>query len=94
MGKFSWGRVLERFEYDFDGEVMSVTKYHPWKLAEDGFTCTREPNEAEVMYHCEELRESCDTLYALLISWIAHKRLGQNQHALVSGICRALAVEG
>jgi hypothetical protein len=29
--KFPWGKVMDKFEYDFDGRTMEVVKYHPWK---------------------------------------------------------------
>jgi hypothetical protein len=76
--RFVWGQVIERFEYDFDGLTMNVTKYHP-------------RNEGDnILYHCEELRQSTETIFELLISFIAYKRLGLNQHALVAGISKAL----
>lgn len=88
---FPWGRVIDLFSYDFDGATMEVTKFHPWASA--GITVhTGQPDESQTHYHCEELSASYDTLDALLIAWIANKRLGLNQHALVSGICRALEI--
>lgn len=91
--KFTWGRLLEEFEYNFDGEVMRVTKYHPWIVDIGGAIRTGESNKNLIMYHCEELSESRDCILSLIISWIAHKRLGLNQHALVGGVCRALRLE-
>lgn len=91
MAKFPWGRVLTRFVYDFDGDVMEVVKFHPWKT--DGCTVlTGNPDETLVRYHCEELHESSDSLQALLLSWMAHKNLGLNQGALVQGIAKALGL--
>ena len=90
---FVWGKVLDCFSYDFDGTVMEVTKYHPWKEVDDGISVkTGDPDTAQVEYHCEELHTAFNSMDALLICWIAHKRLGLNQHALVSGVCRALGV--
>jgi hypothetical protein len=91
--KFPWGKALDYFSYDFDGTVMEVTKYHPWKETADGISVkTGDPDTAQVGYHCEELHAAFDSLDALLICWIANKRLGLNQHALVTGVCKALGV--
>lgn len=89
--RFPWGKVLERFSYDFDGSTMDVVKFHPWK-ADGCIVKTGEPDTSRVHYHCEELQSSYGELDALLICWIAKKRLGINQHVLVSGVCRALGV--
>jgi hypothetical protein len=86
--KFVWGQVIERFDYNFDGITMSVTKYHPHKS--DGPVVTRAIDESTVFYHCQELRESTLTLFELVISFIANKQLGLNQRALVAGISKAL----
>jgi len=91
MSKFSWGRVLDKFDYDFDGDVMEVTKFHPWKS--DGCTVlTGNHDEALICYHCEELSESADSLQYLLLSWISHKNLGLNQRALVCGVAKAMGI--
>lgn len=90
--KFTWGSLLEEFEYNFDGEVMRVTKYHPWVVDVGGTIRTGESNKNSIMYHCEELSESADNIVALIISWLTYKCVGLNQHALVAGICRALRV--
>lgn len=90
--KFPWGHVIERFEYDFDGKTLDVVKYHPWKV--DGCNIrTGDPETGSVSFHCSALSESWGSLDALLISWIARRRLGINEHALVGGICRALKIE-
>lgn len=89
--RFPWGKVLDYFSYDFDGTVMEVVKFHPWK-SDDCHVRTGDPDDTQVHYHCEELHASFDTLDALLICWIAQKRLGMNQHALVTGVCKALGV--
>lgn len=92
MKKFAWGKVIDNFEYDFDGQVLTITKYHPWKR--DGCTVlTGVENTEEIKYHCEELRESSNSLLHLVIAWIAFKNLGLNQHQLVYGICRALEIK-
>lgn len=92
MSRFTWGKVIDRFEYDFDGVTMEVTKYHPRKSV--GVTVTQEIDESKVEYHCEELREAANSVFELLISFIARKKLGYNQHALVAGVCRALDLTG
>jgi hypothetical protein len=78
MSRFTWGKVIDRFEYDFDGVKMEVTKYHPRN------------EEDNILYHCNELSESSDKLFELVISFMAYRKLGHNQHALVAGISRAL----
>lgn len=88
MKKFSWGSVIDRFEYDFDGVKMGVTKYHP------RLTSTQEINESKVLYHCEELSESANSVFELVISFIARKKLGPNNHSLVAGVCRAFELTG
>ena len=92
MNKFSWGKVISRSTYDFDGTVMNVVKYHPWKL--DGCTIlTGQPDETKIEFSCEEINESCENLYYLIISFIAFKNLGLNQHTLVAGIGRSLCLK-
>lgn len=93
MSKFTWGRVIEKFEYDMDGRALQVVKFHPWKCS-GSTVLTGQPDLEDICYHCEELHQSFDSLDALLIAWIAEKRLGLNQHALVSGMCRALGITG
>lgn len=91
-GRFPWGKVLDRFSYDFDGTAMEVTKFHPWKVSLAVTVRRNNPDTTRTHYHCEELRSSFDTLDGLLICWIAQKRLGLNQSALVTGVCKALNV--
>lgn len=91
MAKFTWGIVLERYRYDFDGQIMEVIKFNPWK--QDGVRIlTGQPDEYSIRYHCDEINESSDSLQYLLLSWIAHKNLGQNQYPLVIGISKALGI--
>lgn len=90
MPAFTWGKILEIFEYDFDGKTVEVVKYLPHKFV-DGQRVRGEYEDAP-LFHIEELREAAATLDAILISWIARQRLGLNQHALVAGICRALDI--
>jgi hypothetical protein len=92
MSKFTWGQVLDRFQYDFDGEVMDVVKFHPWKV--NGCTVFKGQADTDrVHYHCEELHESSDNVLKLVISWMANKKLGNNEGSLVYGICRALCLD-
>ena len=92
MKKFSWGKVIDRFTYDFDGTAMNVIKYHPWKV--DGCTIlTGQPDETKIVFSCEELHESSENLYHLIIAFIAYKNLGLNQDALVAGIGRSLCLK-
>ena len=87
---FPWGQIIKEFTLDFDGEVMSVTKYHP-KVYANGAS-TRAIDETAVEYHCAEISRSDSSLYALLLYWLATKQLGLNQGPLVVGICRALQI--
>ena len=91
MSKFSWGRVIETVSQDIGGNILRFTVYHPWHR-EDCTVKTGSPDLTKIEYHSEELHESFDCADALLIAWIAHRRLGLNQHMLVSGICRALEI--
>ena len=88
--RFPWGKVIKMFEYDFDGDTVEITKYHPWKR-EGCFA--KEPDESKVEFHCEELRQSSTSIQGIIISWIAKKNLGLNQASLVAGACRALGVK-
>lgn len=90
--QFSWGRVIETFHYNFDGQVMVVTKYHPWKQSLSGKSIRGEAS-THIEYHCEELRMASDNIQHLIIAWIAQKNIGLNQQALVHGVCRALGIE-
>jgi hypothetical protein len=92
MKRFPWGKKIETFIYNFDGQEMEVIKYHPWQ-AEGCTVLIGKHNDDQILYHCPALNESQLTLHGLLISWIAYQRLGANQPALVHGICRALNVD-
>jgi hypothetical protein len=91
MKKFPWGKVLEIFEYDFDGKPLEIVKYHPWK-SEGVSVKTGNPNEDETCYHIAAMSESFHSIDAALIGWIAHKNLGLNHGTLAAGVCRALNV--
>ncbi len=87
---FPWGKVIERFHYDFDNDTLAVTKYHPWTRS--GANVNVGTPSARIAYHVEALSESFDNMDTLLIAWIVNKHLGHNQRALVEGICRALFI--
>jgi hypothetical protein len=91
MSKFPWGRVIEVFDYDFDGVKMEVTKYYEPKRDSHNQSIRGEYSTA-VAYHCDEIGRSSDNLFDLLIHFIAYKQLGLNQHVLVAGISRALCI--
>lgn len=91
MAAFPWGKSIDLVALDFDGPVIQIEKYHPWKRDVSGQPI-REANTAVVLYHVEELRESFETVEQAVIAWIAYRNLGHNQHALVAGVWRALGV--
>ncbi len=90
--KFPWSKVVDRFEWDMVGRLLSVVKYHPWKN-EGPFVKRGQPNENETLYSCGEMSWSYRSLDSLLVGWITFKHLGINQMSLVSGICRAIGIE-
>lgn len=91
MKNFTWGKVLDKFVYDFNGEYMEVVKFNPWKV--DGCTVlSGAADETKIFYHCEELSQSSPSMQYLVISWIANRRLGLNQQALVHGIAKAMDI--
>ena len=87
MSKFPWGKVIDRLQLDLDGDKLEVVKYYPSKALHlnGGY-------ETYVNYHVEELHSSYNNVQSAVIAYIAYKSLGNNQHTLVSGICRALGV--
>jgi len=91
MKKFSWGKVLDCFEYDFDGDMLSVTKYHPFKY-ENNCAINGQFSD-EINYHVEEMHESFNSMHSMLIAWVTYKNLGYNNGALAAGKCRALEIK-
>ena len=81
MNKFPWGTVIDRFQYDFDGDAIEVVKYYPFGL-----------HTEDIMFHIEELHASYNSVQGAIVAYFAYKNLGLNQHALVSGVCRALEI--
>ena len=86
---FAWGEKIDGFDLNLDGEVLRIVKYHPWK-SKGCQVLTGQPDTDVINFHCAELRASYYSIYEVVIAWIAYKKLGLNQHALVSGVCRAL----
>lgn len=78
--KFPWGEVIDRFEYDFDGIKMEVVKFIS-------------KYDGSILYCCEEIRESSESLFYLVIAWMAKQQLGSNEGSLVVGICKALEIK-
>lgn len=88
---FTWGQIIARFEYDFDGSIMRVVKFHPWKMS--GFNiCSGDVDETKTQYYCDELSEISDSLQGLLLSWLVFKNLGSNQSALICGLAKAIGI--
>lgn len=92
MSKFTWGKIIEVFDYNLDGKKIEVTKFHPWKQGANGSMLKGEPDMAMVSFYCNELSEQANSVEYLLLSWIARENLGLNQHNLVAGVARALGV--
>lgn len=90
MAKFTWGKEIEHFTVDFGNLKLEVTKYFPTKF--DGNFAIKGQYQETPMYHSEFLNESAETVEYLIISYIARKNLGLNQHALVHGIAKALEI--
>ena len=91
MSKFTWGRVVDKFELPFDGVTMEIVKYHPWEY--NNCTSTGRVDEGKILYHCPQLNESAYSIQYLVIAWIAYKNLGLNEGALVRGIAKALEIK-
>lgn len=85
MSRFTWGRTINTFVYDFDGVEVTIIKFHPFY--EDN---TRKPDMEKIEYHCEEINQSADSLIGILITWMVEHQLGHNQGALIQGIARML----
>lgn len=92
MDKFSWGEVIDVFDYDLDGKKIEIIKFHPWQRSDNGKVLVGQPDLNVVQFDCDELSEHSNSIEYLLLSWIARKNLGLNQHNLVAGVARALGV--
>ncbi len=91
--KFQWGKIIETFDYDFDGESVSIIKYHPNLYSNGDSGRYTGKHKDIIMFHCEQINESSDRFMSLLISWITAKQLGRNNGSLAAGICRALCIK-
>lgn len=89
--KFPWGRIVETFTYDFDGEKVEVVKYLPNKFA-NGIGIKGQYEEVP-LYHISELHQSTYSMVGILLAWIVHRQLGLNQSSLYVGICKALNIK-
>lgn len=90
--KFPWGKVIDYLNIDLDGNIIEIAKFHPFKSSGSG-AVSRDIDYEKVLYHSKELHESWSSIYGLIISKIAHDKLGANEGSLVYGICRALEIE-
>lgn len=92
MKRFSWGKVIDTFNFVIDGHELEIVKYHPW-MREGCQIKTGIPNLEAIEYQCEEIRESAYSMMVLIITWMVNKQLGRNQNALIYGIARMLKLE-
>lgn len=90
--RFSWGRVMETFNFVIDGYELEIVEYHPW-IREGSRIKTGTPNLDLVEYNCDEISQSANSMMVLIIAWITYKQLGWNQDSLVCGIARMLKLE-
>jgi hypothetical protein len=90
--RFSWGKVIEVFDYNFDGDVVYITKYHPWKEDSRG-QLTKEWDTKQIMYNCEGISAHSSSMQVILLGWIAYNRSGLCEPSLVCGIARALRLK-
>lgn len=88
MEKFLWGKVIADWDYDFDGQVMNIVKYHPWIYDNNGVT--KQYDKDEIEYSCQEINISSKSLQHLVILYFLYKNIGLNQESLASGIARAI----
>ncbi len=92
MKRFSWGNVIDTFNFVIDGHELEIVKYHPW-IREGCSIKNGIPNLEIIEYHCEEISESAHSMMVLIIAWMVNKQLGRNQNALIGGIARMLKLE-
>ncbi len=86
--KYIWGRVISDFKIEIDGYLLEVVKYHPFQF--NGSIATKEIDLSTVLYGCDEISQSADSMMQILVAWVVYKQLGMNQGALVQGIARML----
>jgi hypothetical protein len=94
MKKFPWGKVIDRVDYDFDGKTLEIVKAHPWKSL-SAPKSEREFDAEKVIYFCDELGVSTNSIMTMLLYWIVCQGVGRGQHghSLFSGICRMLTID-
>jgi hypothetical protein len=87
--KFPWGKVIDRFDYDFEGQAFEVVKYHP-RVYVDG-RGTDQIDTESTMYHCDQISTCAGSLFELLVCWLASRSLGSTEALYVApAISRAL----
>ena len=89
MSKFPWGKVVDRFDYDFEGQPFEVIKYQP-RTYINSFG-TDQVDTSSISYHCPQIGTSADSLFELLICWLAVQSLSSTEALYVApAISRAL----
>lgn len=89
MAKFPWGKVVDRFDYDFEGQPFEVIKYHPRIYINGLGTDLVDTNS--ISYHCPQIRTCSDSLFELLICWLAAQSLSSTEALYVApAVSRAL----
>ena len=89
MAKFPWGKVVDRFDYDFEGQPFEVIKYHP-RIYINGLG-TDQVDTNSISYHCPQIGSSSGSLFELLICWLAVRSLSLTEALYVTpAISRAL----
>ncbi len=88
--RFSLGKIVAAFDYDFDGQIITIIKYNPRIADEVSHRLLKEVNENEFLYSLEMYSESFPTLEHAIIGYFAYKNLGRNQSGLVYGLAKAL----
>jgi hypothetical protein len=91
MPKFPWGKVVDRFDYDFEGQSFEVIKYHP-RIYING-TGTDQVDTDSISYHCPQIRTCSYSLFELLVCWLATQSLSSTEALYVApAVSRALGL--
>ena len=85
------GKVIESFEFRHDSGTFDIIAYHPKVVV--GSTVTNQIDTSKIMYHCEQINHSWDSLDILYLQIMVEARLGLNNMGLVAGLARALAIK-
>ena len=89
MAKFPWGKVVDRFDYDFEGQPFEVIKYHP-RIYINGLG-TDQVDTSSISYHCHQISTCSDSLFELLVYWLAAQSLSSTEALYVApAVSRAL----